>query len=850
MSDDENIINVSLNDNNNVITVQPLYGPAGNGISSVVKTASSGLVDTYTINFTNGAATGFNVNNGRGIVSCLRTSHSNLTDTYTITYNDGTTSTFDVTNDAGSVSTVAANMAHINTVIANMSDVNSVANKINSVDRVASSIINVDVCAYYMDDLEMIKDNIYDIQTISNDFGTIQGVYSDIANINAVAGDISTINSVAGDLTNIDSVKNNAANINTVAGISGNVTTVAESISNINSVYGAISNINSVAADLTNINNVAADLSNINAAPTNANNSRIWAEGTDEQVQALGGVHSAKTWSTYSSTVTNQDVRAIKANKEGSVIEASTSDSTQSAFNDVVSYAHSTFDISKFTQVGTPTVSFDGITSSLNSSNYLNTGIKIGNKPFRITAKVNYTGTITGQRIFQWGVGTNQTGSVYVQNNTNLNLGITLSDDTSVNKSLLNTNGDVLIEFSFDGSKYQLSASADNGANWNSTNYTSSLYIKNIDTLDVLVGHNFSSGHIDLKYFSIEVDKVPVFISNNTDLDVIKANNYTAVGSPTISTDGIASGFSANDYINTTQVIGQKPFKIYGAATWANTVAGQRILQLGIGTNTTMSVFVQNGALDLSLKLSDDSSVLKTLSSIYGVNVMFEVEFTGTQYIFRASSDGGQTWTSATETSSLYIKNIDTLNLYIGNNASNITIDLNTILVYTDGDFVYQPCLKIPFVWSKTGSKVVNDYYKIRVKDLYKLEGLAPYYVIDEANKKFQLPQGELYGMLGKAYKRGFPGYASGISKTSAWTADSDGFVFCKFENVTDSLDYSVTINSQSVGNYKLVDSSASSTGSIFVPISKGDVFSLDINSNPNSVTADYTVKFYPIKGV
>ena len=39
------------------------------------------------------------------------------------------------------------------------------------------------------------------------------------------------------------------------------------------------------------------------ASATSATNSKIWAEGTDEEVQALGGVHSSKTWAEIGSNV-------------------------------------------------------------------------------------------------------------------------------------------------------------------------------------------------------------------------------------------------------------------------------------------------------------------------------------------------------------------------------------------------------------------------------------------------------------------------------------------------------------------------------------------------------------------
>lgn len=73
-------------------------GATGVGIASITQSASVGLVDTYTIVFTNGDTTTFEVENGKGITNISKTGTTDLTDTYTITFNDGTTSTFDVVN--------------------------------------------------------------------------------------------------------------------------------------------------------------------------------------------------------------------------------------------------------------------------------------------------------------------------------------------------------------------------------------------------------------------------------------------------------------------------------------------------------------------------------------------------------------------------------------------------------------------------------------------------------------------------------------------------------------------------------------------------------------------------------
>ena len=73
-------------------------GLTGNGISSIEKTSTSGLVDTYTITYTNGNTTTFDVSNGNGIDRIEKTATVGNIDTYTIYFNDNSTSTFEVAN--------------------------------------------------------------------------------------------------------------------------------------------------------------------------------------------------------------------------------------------------------------------------------------------------------------------------------------------------------------------------------------------------------------------------------------------------------------------------------------------------------------------------------------------------------------------------------------------------------------------------------------------------------------------------------------------------------------------------------------------------------------------------------
>ncbi len=88
-------------------------GATGNGISSIVKTGEEGLVDTYTITYTNGTTSTFTINNGatgqtgavgetgatgNGIKAVEKLSSNGNVDTYRITFTDNSTFDFTVTN--------------------------------------------------------------------------------------------------------------------------------------------------------------------------------------------------------------------------------------------------------------------------------------------------------------------------------------------------------------------------------------------------------------------------------------------------------------------------------------------------------------------------------------------------------------------------------------------------------------------------------------------------------------------------------------------------------------------------------------------------------------------------------
>lgn len=91
------IVEGNTNDKDNVRAIM-VKGEKGDGVATIEKTSTAGLIDTYTITTTDGKVTTFTVQNGNGIASIEKTASVGLTDTYTINFTDGSSTTFNVTN--------------------------------------------------------------------------------------------------------------------------------------------------------------------------------------------------------------------------------------------------------------------------------------------------------------------------------------------------------------------------------------------------------------------------------------------------------------------------------------------------------------------------------------------------------------------------------------------------------------------------------------------------------------------------------------------------------------------------------------------------------------------------------
>lgn len=240
-----------------------------------------------------------------------------------------------------------------------------------------------------------------------------------------------------------------------------------------------------------------------------------------------------------------------------------------------------------------------------------------------------------------------------------------------------------------------------------------------------------------------------------TGIDVAKADDYDVVGNPVITDDGIASGFSSGNYLKTSIINRSKPFSQTFKILTPNDLS---ITEEGIFVEDTNTIYLSriqlnaNGYLALLLTSNGTSwDICESASTIaLSVNTEYFIKLSwdGTTYKVDVSIDNKNFVTYIMVQSTLQLRSVPILIGKQGVYPFTGSIDLNSFKIYVNGNLVYQPCLKIPYTQSKTGSKIVDVAYRDRVQDLYEQTGTAPYYTIDETNQNFTLPMGEIYGMI------------------------------------------------------------------------------------------------------
>ncbi len=300
------------------------------------------------------------------------------------------------------------------------------------------------------------------------------------------------------------------------------------------------------------INDIQSDLT---AALVNISNAKVDAVSACEQE-----VEKAKEYSeeTLSSLDEVRDVLEIANNRADTDLSNITStaydninqskalstgnvSSNSEVYSDILNYAHSTFDLSKFTVVGLPTISDDGVASGITNSNYLRSTLTLSallNKSWEIISPkvVELSGNI---QIINLGRPNFGADGVVGFSTTTKNLYFTLAygndastRGTKIFKTLTDEFSELATKLTYNINTGLYELYYDIGNGWiKAGSYTppgentQAYNILNFSTANIYLYAESSTqsnlSKLDLKSFAIWVDGVPVFNGNITGTDTI-----------------------------------------------------------------------------------------------------------------------------------------------------------------------------------------------------------------------------------------------------------------------------------------------------------------------------------------
>lgn len=447
---------------------------------------------------------------------------------------------------------------------------------------------------------------------------------------------------------------------------------------------------------------------------------------------------------------------------QSKALETGNVSSDKDVYADIVKYAHSTFDKSKFVVSGNPIITNDGIASGFSNTNYLkSSSLILGENSWKFSAEFTTGEDISGLQIIACAAGDNITFynalGVYTNNNQ-LTLSVNANGSKTANINAAPSTKYV-ISIEFTGTSYIFSV---NGEVINTVSSTDKVPFSQ-NNINISFGQYFYqgsyysgfSGSINLKNTYIKINGIPVFSGNITGIDTIKPDDYTVVGSPVISADGIFENtYNQTNYIESTETfdLSSGKFKFQTLINYSgNQKTSAGIMGFISGNNRFAISYNWTSWL---INIITDTTLSADFPASYNMPVLLTADCNGSTMQLTALDTNGVSRNSSIDVSSvdfsLFKEAIFKLQAGQWSTTEPFKIDLNLTKLWINGNLIYQPCLKIPYTQSKTGSKIVDVAYRDRVQDMYEQFGYAPYYTIDETNNDFTLPMGEIYGFYEK----------------------------------------------------------------------------------------------------
>ena len=386
--------------------------------------------------------------------------------------------------------------------------------------------------------------------------------------------------------------------------------------------------------------------------------------------------------------------------------------------------------------------------------------------------------------------------------------------------------------------------------------------IKTINSASVLGSGNLTLADISLSNLSTSGENrlhaLKAYLDNGTlltdgqGLADLKAmahttfdvNKFTVTGSPTITTDGIASGFSSSNYITIPDldVTGEDFEFDFGKITTPSTINDINTLIAGTTSGKRFIVAITNeGKFYVSSGSSNFSTIIRNTAVTTNTDYYLKAGITGSSVYLKVSTDGtnwdtttGSVTTAYTALQAELVGGGSTIAPYTGQlNLKDFVVRIGGAPVFTGNQTGSQTytiggsSVTIPYTITKQGISIVDSYYRTQVTALGNQEGWTPFFTLSDTD--YTLPIGCMYGMIERnAHSaNSLPSTKSkdltlGVS-TSTYTAPADGW-FCLQFIASSMACYARLTNVDTNMETEFTVPAAGAYGSMYIPARKGEV--------------------------